>query len=106
MHSYDAKKSRLHVKRLKGSLSGSFPLSPAEVRALRAWLKVRGDKPGPLFPSRHNRPISRQMLDVRMREYGAAACIPLWLRHFHTLKHSIGTHLMGKLGVAEVQRWL
>lgn len=104
--SYDDRKGRLHVRRLKRSLDGSFLLSPGELRALRAWLRVRGDKPGPLFISRNGRGIGRRMLDVLMRRYGSEAGIPTHLRHFHSLKHSIGTHLMGKLGLAEVQRWL
>lgn len=106
LSSFDQKKGRLHVKRLKRSLDGSFPLSPGELRALRAGLRVRGDKPGPLFTSRNHRGIGRRMLDVLMRRYGADAGTPAHLRHFHALKHSIGTHLMGKLGLAEVQRWL
>lgn len=104
--SFDRKREMLHVKRAKRSLEGSFPLSPQELRALRGWLKVRGDKPGPLFPSRHGRGISRQMLDVLMRRYGATAGIPEHLRHFHSLKHSIATHLLGKLNIEEVQDWV
>lgn len=106
LSSYDDKKGRLHVRRLKRSLDGSFLLSPGELRALRAWIRTRGDRPGPLFLSRNGRGIGRRMLDVLMRKYGAEAKIPAHLRHFHSLKHSIGTHLMGKLGLAEVQRWL
>jgi len=43
---------RLYVRRLKGSNSGEYKLSPAEIKALRAWVGVRGvTTPGPLFPS-------------------------------------------------------
>jgi len=104
--SFDAKAGRLHVRRLKRSLEGSFLLGPPELSAMRAWLKIRGTAPGPLFPSREKRGISRRMLDVLMRKYGELAGIPPHLRHFHTLKHSIGTHLLGKLGIQEVQDWL
>lgn len=78
-----------------------------ESRVLRAWLKVRGAQPGPLFPSKKRGPISRKMLDVLMKKYGAAAGIPPRLRHFHTLKHSCGTHLMSRgFGIEQVQDWL
>jgi integrase len=88
------KDDRIQINRLKGSASGEYHLCASEVRALRAWLKVRGDEPGPLFPSRKGRGISQQMLDVLMKRYGAAAGIPAEKRHMHALKHSCGTHLL------------
>ena len=104
--SFDAKAGRLHIRRLKHSLEGSFLLSPAELTSMRKWLAIRGTGPGPLFTSRQNRGIGRRMLDVLMRKYCKAAGIPPHLRHFHTLKHSIGTHLLGTLDVVDVQHWL
>lgn len=107
LSAFDQRGERLHVKRVKRSLDGNFPLSPAELRTLRAWLKERGTAPGPLFTSRQGkRGITRSMLDVLMKRYGAAAGLPPGLRHMHALKHSIGTHLLGKLGVMEVKDWL
>lgn len=104
---FDQRAGRLHVKRVKRSLEGSFPLSPAELKALRGWLKVRGEAAGPLFTSRQGkRGITRAMLHVLMRRYGAAAGLPAGLRHFHALKHSIGTHLLGKLDIMQVRHWL
>jgi integrase len=42
-----------------------------------------------------------------MRKYGAAAGIPVHLRHFHSLKHSCGTHVLDRLGSLEICReWL
>lgn len=35
-------------------------LPPAELRAMRAWIAIRGTSPGPLFPSRNGRGISRK----------------------------------------------
>ena len=104
---FDAKKGRLHVKRVKGSLDGSFLLSPPELRALRAWLAVRGDAAGPLFTSRQQgRGLDRRMVYVLYRGYCKEAGIPRDLWHPHCLKHSIATHLIGKLGVAKTQAWL
>ena len=78
-----------------------------EARALRAWLKVRGSFPGPIFLSRQKRPIDRTTLHLLMKKYGAAAGIPLPLRHFHVLKHCCATHLLSKgLDVERVQDWI
>ena len=42
-----------------------------------------------------------------MKKYGAAAGIPLHLRHFHVLKHCCATHLLSKgFGVERVQDWI
>lgn len=103
---FDAKKGRLHVKRKKGSLDGSFLLSPPELSALRAWLKERGNEDGPLFPSREKRGVDRRTVYWLYRRYCGEAGIPRDLHHPHCLKHSIGTHLIGKIGVAKTQAWL
>ena len=103
---FDAKKGRLHVKRVKGSLDGSFLLSPPELRALRAWLSERGDQAGPLFLSREKRGIDRRTVYVLYQRYCREAGIPRDLWHPHCLKHSIATHLIGKLGTAKTQVWL
>ena len=47
---YRAVHGRLFVHRLKGSISNEYLLTAAEQTALRAWLRVRGLVPGPLFP--------------------------------------------------------
>jgi integrase len=85
---------RIRFARLKGSIGGEYHLTSIEERSLRAWLKIRGEEPGPLFPSRQGTPISQQMLDVLMKKYSAAAGIPDELAHFHSLKHSCATHLL------------
>jgi len=47
------------------------------------------------------------MLDVLMKKYAALAGLPPHLRHMHVLKHSCGTHLIGKgAGIYEVKDWL
>jgi integrase len=90
----DLNQLRIMLHRLKGSLSGQHPLQADEARALKAWLKSRGTDSPILFPSRIGLPISRQMLDVLMKEYAELATIPKEKRHFHVLKHSIATHLL------------
>lgn len=93
---YLVRDDRLIIRRKKGSAGGEYHLCAAEVRALRAWLKVRGTEPGPLFPSRRGQGISQQMLDVLVKRYGAAAGLAREKCHMHSLKHSCGTHLLNK----------
>jgi integrase/recombinase XerD len=105
-------RGRLTVRRLKGSNGGEYMLCKAETRALTAWLKERGDAPGPLFTSRNSDStgtgITRKRLDALMRRYGAAAGLPEDKWHMHVLKHSCATHLLSELeqDVAVVQDWL
>lgn len=85
---------RLYIRRLKGSDAGEFRLTRSEETSLRAWIRLRGPAPGPLFPSRQGRGVSRFLLDKLMKRYCRAAGIPRDRAHFHCLKHSCGTHLL------------
>ncbi len=73
---YREKTGRLLVHRLKGSNSGEFVLVDAENRSLRAWLRVRGAAPGPLFPSSQRRPMARGRIQQLMLHYCQLAGIP------------------------------
>jgi len=107
MRDYAPRTDRLMVTRLKGSNSGEHHLNREESRALKAWLKVRGSAPGVIFASKMGGPISRQMLDVLVKEYGAKAGWPLKMRHCHTFKHACCTHLLSKgFNVEQVQDWV
>jgi site-specific recombinase XerD len=90
---YHQRDNTISFRRLKGSKGGTFPLYAKESAALRAYLKARGDRPGPLFLSRHGRSISRRMLDHLMKQHGKTAQLPSDKCYFHVLKHSRGTHL-------------
>ena len=103
---WDRNEQRLFVHRGKGSVSGSYPLSPAEKKALKAWQRIRGAQPGPLFPSREGKGIGRQMVYVLYRDYARRAGLPASLQHPHCLKHSIGTHLADKIDVMAIKDWL
>ena len=90
----DMQQYRLRIQRLKHSLSGLHPLQPDEVKALKAYLRMRDSQAPSLFLSKRNEPISRRMLDKLMKTYGKKAGLPETKRHFHCLKHSIATHLL------------
>ncbi len=107
LRDWNGKMDRMFAHRLKGSNSGEHGCTRETAKAMRAWLKARGGQSGTLFPSQKGSPISRQMLDVLMRKYAAAAGIPKELRHFHVLKHSCATHLLTKgYNIEMVQNWL
>jgi site-specific recombinase XerD len=96
LRDYSAATERLMVRRLKGSNSGEHHLNRVENEALWAWLVQSGTQPGPIFVSRAGRSISRKMLDVQVKRYGAAAGWPQQVRHCHVFKHACCTHLLSK----------
>lgn len=89
---------RIYIHRLKGSITGEHAVVPAAALAVRSWLRVRGIKPGCLFPSRKATPISRIRIFDMMREYCRRAQIPLEKAHPHSLKHTCCTHLISDQG--------
>ena len=99
---------RLLLRRLKGSIGGETTLVNAAATALRAWLRIRGFAPGPMFPSRNHRPISRRRLDELMKRYCRMAGIPEEKAHFHSLKHTCGTLLLSEQheSIVDVQKHL
>ncbi len=98
----------LYVRRGKGSICREHSLIREELLSLRAWIKVRGTEPGPMFLSRQGRKgITRQRLDQIMKSYCAAAGIREEKAHMHALKHSCGTHLRERgNSAANIQDWL
>src|SRR2546422_7135523 len=73
LRDYDPKADRIFIHRLKGSNSGEHHLVREEARALRAWLKVRGSFPGPIFLSNAkaaDRPNDAPSLDEEVRRRG------------------------------------
>ena len=103
----DLRTGRLTVHRLKGSLSGVYPMQPDIHKLLKAYLRSRQDVSPYLFVSNRQVPISRYTLWYLMQNYGEAAGLPPEKRTFHILKHSIATHLLDAgAGLAFVRDWL
>ena len=103
----DAKQGRISIHRLKGSISGVYPMQPDVLKAIRSYLRTRADESPYLFLSNRRVPISRYMLHHLMQTYGELAGLPVEKRKFHCLKHSIATHLLDAgADLAFVKDWL
>ncbi len=103
----DLRTGRLTVHRLKGSLSGVYPMQPDTQKLLKTYLRSREDVSPYLFVSNRQVPISRYTLWYLMQTYGEAAALPPEKRTFHILKHSIATHLLDAgADLAFVRDWL
>jgi integrase len=103
----DLKQGRITIHRLKGSLSGIYPLQPDVIKLLRSYLRTRTDGSPYLFISNRGVPIDRRTLWCAMQTYGKKAGVPPEKRKFHSLKHSISTHLLDACGELRfVQDWV
>jgi len=107
----DFARDRIYIRRLRGSISGEWPLLPEVSRAIKRWLRERqrkglGEKIT-LFVSRQGTPIDRTTLHRFMGKYGEEAGIPPHKRHFHVLKHSRAMHLLEQThDIVGVKDWL
>jgi integrase len=102
----DLKQGRITGRRLKGSLSGIYPLHPEVIKWLGACLRAYGLAAG-LFISDRGVPIDRRTLWCAMQTYGECAGLPPEKRKCHNLKHSIATHWLDARGeLMFVQNWV
>lgn len=84
----------LHVKRLKRGLSTTHPLRTDELRAIKAWLKVRAGMNVPaetktFFVSEQRKPLHRSTVNYLLKTASAAASLP-FAAHPHMLRHACG----------------
>lgn len=98
LHELDLNTSRLFVRRKKGSLSTHQPIEGDELRAIRAWLRQRGEFPNAssnyLFLSERG-PLRREAINYLVAEIGKRAGLEFHV-HPHMLRHSTGYYLANK----------
>jgi type 1 fimbriae regulatory protein FimB/type 1 fimbriae regulatory protein FimE len=90
----DIKAATLHVRRVKGSVSGIHGLDGTELRLLRA---LRRDNPHGafVFMSERKAPMSVDGAQKLVERLGEAAGLPFPI-HVHMLRHSAGFALAGR----------
>ena len=72
----DLKAARITINRVKGSMSGTYPMSPDTVKLIRSYIRSRKDTSPYLFISNGGLPIDRRTLLVMMKKYGTASGLP------------------------------
>lgn len=101
---------RIWIGRLKGGISGEYPIHPTTRRLLWAYLHERvGDNRPHLFVTRQADSIrlSASTIYYSFCRYAQVAGIARERCHPHILRHSIAVHLMNAgWDVADVQDWL
>lgn len=94
----DLETARIYVRRLKGSLSTHQPIEGDELRAIRAWLKVREDYPNAasnyLFLSERGM-MTRQTVNYLATQIGTKAKLNFKVTP-HSIRHSTGYYLANK----------
>jgi integrase len=83
---------RLYVRRNKGSLSTHQPIDGDELRALRAWLRERDQRPDARLPYlflSERGPFTRQAVNYLAAAIGQRAGLPFRV-HPHMLRHACG----------------
>lgn len=83
----------LYIRRMKNGFSTCHPLLGNEIKAIRAWLRVRRTRSGAetdwLFLSRQGGQLTRQRVYQIIRGLGVKAGIPV-KPHPHMLRHACG----------------
>jgi site-specific recombinase XerD len=97
----DMKNAQITIRRLKGSLTTTQPLSDhpgqpllSEKRVLRAWLSERRDASDFVFTSQKGGRLSRSMFFRMFQSVAERAGLPADRRHPHCLKHALGFSLI------------
>ncbi len=94
----DIETSRIYVRRLKGSLSTHQPIEGDELRAIRAWLRIREDYPNAasnyLFLSERGM-MTRQAINYLVNQISNKAKLNFKVTP-HSIRHSTGYYLANK----------
>lgn len=92
---FDLDAGRIFVRRKKGSLSTHQPIEGDELRAIRAWLRERGETKSTYLFLGERGPLTRQAVNYLVRESGLRAKLPFGVNP-HMLRHSTGFYLANK----------
>ena len=94
----DLETSRLYVRRKKGSLSTHQPIEGDELRAMRAWLRLRemrADARSPYLFLSERGPMTRQAFNYLVAQTGKRAKLRFHV-HPHMLRQSTGYYLANR----------
>lgn len=101
----DLEAATIHVRRQKGSVSTQQPMAGDELRAVRAWLRIRPVSNSPLLFISTRGPLTRQAVNYLCAQIGELASLG-WV-HPHMLRHSCGYFLANKGSDTRlIQDWL
>ncbi|MFW7226947.1 MULTISPECIES: tyrosine-type DNA invertase [unclassified Serratia (in: enterobacteria)] len=89
----DLKHGSLYIRRMKNGFSTNHPLLSNEIRAIKAWVKIRKQWEGAesdwLFLSRQGGPLTRQRVYQLISGLGKKANLAV-VSHPHMLRHACG----------------
>lgn len=91
----DLETGRIFVRRVKGSVSASHPLPGDELRAIRSWLRARGEGRSPFLFLGERGPMTRWAVTYLVGVIGKRAGIEVDV-HPHMLRHSCGYYLANR----------
>jgi len=91
----DLDAARIFVRRRKGSLSTTQPIEGDELRAIRAYLRERGETKVPYLLVGERGPLTRQAVNYLLKEIGQRGKLEMSV-HPHMLRHSTGYYLANK----------
>ena len=114
---YKQLEKRLYITRVKGGISNSYLVSDEGSKALKLWIAIRGNQPGPLFVSRRTvinenteMGIGRKQLDNIFKDYTRRLSNPPIAKdkqHFHVLRHSIAVEMVDRgVPLVQIKDWL
>ena len=90
----DRDRRRITIRRVKGSYGGEYPLPPECWKLIASYLRTRDDDLPYLFISNRGNPIDRTVVFRAIKRYARLAGITESKVSPHTLKHSLGTHML------------
>lgn len=110
---FDQEKNRIFIRRLKGGYSNWYAIAEEVKKAIKKWLIIRGNRIGPLFPSRLShmvdggKGITYRQLDVLFKVYAERGGLSQKHRVFHTLRHTCAVNMVDKdIPMKQIQDWL